>query len=254
MHALSGNEPRRESFIEALDARTKMFICLLCSVVVIFLKDVYSLSLLLSASFIYVMLLKKTRVLLIAYGAVAVMALVAFLCVQVLSIFMPQILSKGYGMVLNPFLRVIILVNVILAMALSSRIQEILTALKSLRLPLFLYLPAVVMIRFIPGFINDIKQVSEALKIRGYKINPASLTFRPLLTLRLVFVPVVIRALRSSDELAVAAELKGLGSAASMTFFKRKNLVFRDYCTGAFALFLLAAAVFLQYRNIFTTA
>ncbi|MEA1868535.1 MAG: hypothetical protein U9N19_10635 [Thermodesulfobacteriota bacterium] len=52
------------------------------------------------------------------------------------------------------------------------------TALKSLRLPLFLYLPAVVMIRFIPSFINDIKQVTEVLKIRGYKINPASLTLQ----------------------------------------------------------------------------
>ncbi len=226
-----------------------MVICLLSSVVVILLKSWYPLTLLLAASFIYVLPQKRFTVLIVAYTAVLAMSFSALICFQIMAVFIPMLRGVGLRVYVIPFLRVLILVNVILALALSSRTQEVLSSLKSLRLPLFLYLPAVVMIRFIPSFIYDIKQIHESLKIRGFRINPLSTTLHPALTLRLLFVPIVIRALRSSDELAVAAELKGVGYSDRLSYYKTHRLLRADYYAIAVACALAIGALLFDYQE-----
>ena len=249
MQALSGNSrvAYTQSVINRIDARTKMMICLLASVVVIILKDVIPLSFLLTASIIYVLLQKRFGVLLVCYGALMVMGLMALFCVKIMTVFMPEMGKFNIWVFFVPFLRVTILINVVLALALSSKIQVILTSLRSLHLPLFIYLPAAVMIRFIPSFINDIRLISQSLKIRGYRINPLTLTFHPFLTTRLLFVPTVIRALRSSDELAVAAELKGVGYSEKVSYYRTNRFTGSDYVAGALAFVLTSVACLLEY-------
>jgi len=237
------------SIIQRLDVRTKMAICALSSIVALFLEGIYPLSILAVASMVYALLHKRFVVVFVSYGAILVMGLMAAFCVKIMTLVMPEMGKMEIQFFFSPFLRVMILVNVILALALSSRVQSILTALKTLRLPLVIYLPAAVMIRFIPSFIVDIKQISESLKIRGYHINPLTITFHPLLTMRLLFVPIVVRALRSSDELAIAAELKGLGYSEKISYYKTTALSLADYCAGGVATTLLCGACLFEYQD-----
>jgi len=250
MQELSGNSKTTypDKSIRRLDVRTKMVICLLSSVVVIVLKGVIPLSFLMAASLVYVLFQKRFGVMLICYGAVALMGLMALFCVRIMVVFIPEMGQFDLSMFFVPFLRVTILLNVILALALSSKIQDILTSLRSLHLPLFIYLPAAVMIRFIPGFIDDIKLINQSLKIRGYRINPFTLTFRPFLTTRLLFVPTVIRALRASDELVVAAELKGVGYSERISYYKTNRFSGFDYFIGAVAIVFLSFACLLEHQ------
>ncbi len=243
----SSGRPDAGDPISRLDARTKMALCLVCSVTVIFLKDFVPLSILLAASFLYLLLLRRFRVTFIAYGALALLSLLALLCVKLMAMMIPEMSGFDLGQFLNPFMRVTILLNVILALALSSRVQDILTALRSLRLPLFLYLPAVVTVRFIPGFIHDIRQISESLRIRGYSLHPVFISLHPLLSLRLMFVPIVVRALRSSEELAIAAELKGLGHAEKMSTYRTGRLASADYWTLAIAAVLVTVSCLFSF-------
>ena len=113
---------------------------------------------------------------------------------------------------LIPFLRTTVMINTVLALALSSRVQTLLTSLKSLRLPIWLYVPSAVMIRFIPSFIKDVRQIHETMRIRGYNLNPIFILAHPRLSVRLMAAPIIFRALRSADDLGVAAELKGVGA------------------------------------------
>lgn len=250
MQALSGNNKTTytPSVIYRLDPRTKIMICLLASVVVIILKEVIPLSFLLTASIIYVLLQKRFGVLLVCYGAIMVMGLMALFCVKIMTVFMPEMGKFEIFVFFAPFLRVTILINVVLALALSSQIQVILTSLRSLHLPLFIYLPAAVMIRFIPSFINDIRLISQSLKIRGYHVNPLTLTFHPCLTTRLLFVPTVIRALRSSDELAVAAELKGVGYSEKVSYYRTNRFSSADYFAGALTFVFVFVACLFEYK------
>jgi Cobalt transport protein. len=84
MQALSENNSTAytQSAIHRLDPRTKMMICLLASVVVIVLKGVIPLFFLLTASIIYVLFQKRFRVLLVCYGAIMAMGLMALFCCE----------------------------------------------------------------------------------------------------------------------------------------------------------------------------
>ena len=137
--------------------------------------------------------------------------------------------------------------RLLLPLALSSRVQYLLDALRGLRLPFCIYLPAAVIIRFIPTFINDVKQVTESLKLRGYKLNPWTMTCHPILSLRLLFTPLLFRSLRTSEDLGVAAELKGLGMGEKLTPYRTNAWTRRDSLLLVAALLVVAAALACQY-------
>ena len=135
----------------------------------------------------------------------------------------------------------------ILPLAFSCRVQSLLTALKSLRLPFCLYLPAAVMIRFIPTFLHDAKQVSETLRIRGWRMTPWNAFRHPVLLIRLVFTPLLFRSLKTSEELGIAAELKGLGYGEGMRPYRKLVWKASDTWLLVAACLVAAAAVLCQH-------
>lgn len=139
------------------------------------------------------------------------------------------------------------MLNVILPLAFSCRVQSLLTALKSLRLPFCLYLPAAVMIRFIPTFLHDAKQVSETLRIRGWRMTPWNAFRHPVLLIRLVFTPLLFRSLKTSEELGIAAELKGLGYGEGMRPYRKLVWKASDTWLLVAACLVAAAAVLCQH-------
>jgi energy-coupling factor transport system permease protein len=245
MQVLSGSSRQDPdtNCIRSLNVRTRLVICVLVSAGVLFIQSWYPLALLVAASFIYAAAHGSIKIIFTVYGAILALFAVAMGCIEVMLIFWPALGDEGLAPFINPFLRIIILANVILALAIASRTHELMNCLRSLRLPFFIYLPATVMIRFIPSFINDVKQISQSMKTKGYNLNIASLTLHPVLSMRLLFVPLVIRALRSSDELAVAAELKGLGYSKHTTVMGRQKMNIADLLTIVIAFFLTGAAL-----------
>ena len=229
-----------------LDARAKMSISLTASLGVIILHSPQSLGLLLAASLAYGLSLNRPKPLLLCHAFLAVMWSVAFGFMHLMQALNPNPVPTELSRLLVPFLRSAVMVNVILVMALSTRIQTVLTTLKALRLHRCIAIPAAVMIRFIPSFLSDVRQVSEALKTRGYPITPRFVLSHPLLATRLLIVPLVFRALRASDELGIAAELKGLGNLGSVRAFRPPRFETRDWMASATALACIAAAVILQ--------
>ena len=63
------------------------------------------------------------------------------------------------------------MMNVVMVLALTTRVEDLLGTLERLHLPFVVFLPAVVMLRFIPTFTNDIRQVWETLRIRGWPMG-----------------------------------------------------------------------------------
>ena len=200
-----------------LDVRTRMLVCLVCSTGIIFIQSAAALGVLALVSLVYALAHGRIRVLVVAWCGVGVMFAMAMGCIRIMLIFWPQIGEAGPAAFFNPFLRVLVLVNTIFALAVSGRIQDMMTSLKTLGLPFVIYLPASVMIRFIPEFINDVKLIRESMRIKGFNPGILFVTLHPCLVVRLLVVPLTIRALRSADALAVAAELKGMDANTRMT-------------------------------------
>lgn len=248
MQASFMNSVPDASFPARLDVRTKLLISVLCSLSAIVLSATWPLLLLVGASTAYAFSTRNVKGTLIAYAVVLVMLASSALFAMAISLFFPEFGDLAASRFLTPFLRMILMINVMVALALTSRIQSILSSLKSLRLAGVLFIPASVMIRFIPTFIEDVKQIGQTMKIRGYPMTPSTFIRHPLRTIRLLFAPIVFRALRSADELAIAAELKGVNASSRTTRYEDIRFARRDYLTLALAVLILAAAFWLQFR------
>lgn len=248
MRASFISEGARDGFVHRLDARTKMGISLAGSVAVAVLNRPEPLGLLLGAALIYAWTVQRPRVLLIGHAALAAMWVVALGFLLAMHVLLPRTGEMELVRLLTPFLRTAVMLNIVLAMALSTRIQAVLSTLKALRLPQCVSIPAAVMVRFIPSFIADIRQIAETLKTRGYRLSPLAVLRRPRLYTRLLFVPLVFRALRAADELGVAAELKGLGYARKVRPCRTRHFTGRDWFAAGAALVCVGLGFFWQTR------
>ena len=147
------------------------------------------------------------------------------------------------------------MMNVVMVLALTTRVEDLLGTLERLHLPFVVFLPAVVMLRFIPTFTNDIRQVWETLRIRGWQMGPVMITTHPILSARLLFTPILFRALKSSETLGIAAELKGIGTAHRTVLPKAPPLSQLDrnifIAMGVCVVLALLAEIFL--RELFMT-
>jgi energy-coupling factor transport system permease protein len=201
-HEKTGHEA--SPYENRLDVRVRLMIALTISVVVLVLSHPISLGLLGMVGAFYMGMLRRWRVQLICYGAILALAVLSVLFLYTLQAFMPMMRGTGPTQLIVPFLRMLALLHAVMPLALTICLRDVLSMMKSLRFPRALYLPLAVTIRFVPGLVNDLRQMRDCLRLRGYR---GWNLFRP----RLWLLPVVFRCLHLTDELAIAAELKSVG-------------------------------------------
>jgi energy-coupling factor transport system permease protein len=239
-----------DSFAIRLSGWTKLGMCASVSIVTLFLKHEPALIVLLAAGAALAFSQLRLKVILFLYLAIGVMSAIsvgfAALLGHIAAKYHPAFRNYDAFVMLVPFMRVITVMQVLVVTALSTSPQEILINLKSIRLPRFLYLPVLVMLRFVPSFINDLKQINEGLKTRGLRINFVTIMTRPGLTIRCSVIPLIFRAFRASDELAIASELKGVGHLKKTTSFKKNRMGRIDLVTIIISLLLLGTSLFIQ--------
>ncbi len=240
------------SFPDRLHVQTKIIICFFCSLSAIILSGIQPMLVMVAASVGYALSTGKIKGVLIAYAAMLFMLTTSVLFVLLTALFLPEFAEIKPERIIMPFLRMILMTNAVLVLALTSRIQLVLSSLKSLRLPGFISIPASVMIRFIPTFLNDFSQIRQTLRIRGYAIGPRAFLLHPITTSRLLIAPLVFRALRSADSLAVAAELKGINTKNKITLWQNEPMHKRDYWTLALFTGLLGLAFWMQAQQGFS--
>ena len=198
------------SILTQIDARTKLLLTLLGAITTVAYSSLAAQLVLFVMSLVMALLIKRISLILILYLLMALMMGLAIGCTLIITLFIPALGEMTIQNLLIPFLRGLTMMNLVMGLALSTKIENIMAALSQLRLPFVITLPSTVMIRFIPTFAHDVSQVWETLKIRGWQLNVKMLCFHPLLCARLIFTPILFRALKSSEALGVAAELKGL--------------------------------------------
>ena len=229
------------------DVRARMIVTVLASVVTVVIASPEGQAALFVPSLLYALSVRRFRAFAVSYAVMALMMLLASLCTLGISRLMPSMPFSPEGLAV-PFLRGAVMLNVVLPLALTCRIQALLTALKGLHLPFCIYIPGAVMIRFIPTFMNDVRQVVETLKIRGCRFGVKEMFRHPFLMLRLVFTPLLFRSLRTSEELGIAAELKGLEPGRRFVPLRRGVWTWRDTLLVVLAAVVAAAALYCHVR------
>ena len=248
MPALSRLNSRREGL--PLRPEVRLGLTLAASVAALIMNNPAAMASIFIASAIYLVLQVRLKTIAIAYLFFSAMAALALSCVYLLGFVFTAMKNAPASAAILPFARLGISINMILPLALYASLSGLLATMNRIWLPGVIKLPLVITIRFIPSFLNDLMQLRQAvqLKFRGR----SGLLFwlrRPLLWWRVFFLPLVIRLIRSADELAVSAELKGL---SAKTDFGRTKLELKlaDRFTLLAWTVVLTLAVVLQVNNV----
>lgn len=227
-----------DRFAASLDARLKLFLLVSVSVATIVLSSAWSLLLLLAGVTVLALSATTLRMIVIVWLLSSLMMLMTVSFSWLLSLWVPGMFSWSIVLMSVPYLRILVVVMLLLSVALSTPVQTVVRHLEAARLPGVISIPLSVTLRFIPTFIDDCKQIRDVVRLR-----PGN----GLLSVwRGIMVPLVFRTLASADDLAVAAELKGLSPGKKMTSAAIMSFSRRDIWVLAGALALLGIAVCVQ--------
>lgn len=251
MRALFDKKASGSSLLRFLDVRTKIAVIAATAAATVAVSGIVAQIVLFVVTLSYALLLKRAQLLAALYAIMALMMAIAALCAWGIGEWMPQLGGVRAGSLIVPFLRGLSMMNTVVALALTTRVEDLLSTLERMRLPFCVFLPTAVMLRFIPTFTSDIRQVWETLRIKGWPLGPVMFTCHPVLTARLILAPMLFRALKSAETLGVAAELKGMGSRERTVLQQARTMSSLDarvFSILILTLFCVAAAeVFLGH-------
>ena len=227
-----------DTFASGLDVRVKLLLCAGGSIATIILSSPLSLGLLVLCTTALALGAARPAVICKVYLFGTLMFLLALGCSALIGLAVPGLMNWDAFSLGVPFLRLLVSVNLLLTLALSTPVQVLFTRLQSLRLPSWLHIPLSVAIRFIPTFLHDCAQIRDAARLRPGK--GISGLWRGLM------VPMIFRMLFSADDLAMAAELKGIGGARRPRSADTPRMAGRDRLLLSLAVCVICAAAALQ--------
>ena len=103
--------------------------------------------------------------------------------------------------------------------------HQVSAVLTRLRVPVFIYVPIMVMYRFFPIARDELSSIQEAMVLRGLQPGLRAMILHPLRHLELILIPFLLSATRIVDELSAAALLKAVGVGKSAERAPRTTII-----------------------------
>ena len=235
---------------DVFDIRTRLVISLVVTSATLYLSSNATLAAMSALTFLYLLQTKRYAVIVCAYLLMLLMTLLSFGIIygssRLLMLAFPgagmaKMMSGALDGFHTPFLRSIPSMNVLLAIGLNFSVQGFVGTMKSVRLPRFLFLPLLVFCRFEPEFVDVVRQLRDAVRMRGFAVGFGSAILHPFQTIRLTVVPLVVRTLRMADNLSMAAEMKRVGYAKKPTQLRTLRFRSLDFAVLAVTIILSSA-------------
>ncbi len=235
---------------DVLDIRTRLLISLAVTSVTLYLSSNATLAAMSAITFVYLLQTKRYVVIVVVYLLMLLMSVLSIGIIYGSSrLFLWLLPGDGMAKMMSgvldgfhtPFLRSIPSMNVLLAIGLNFSVQGFVGTMKSVRLPRLLFLPLLVFCRFVPEFVDVVRQLRDAVRMRGFSVGFGSAILHPFQTIRLTVIPLIVRTLRMADNLSIAAEMKRVGYAKKPT--QLRTLRFRRLDFAVLAVTILVSAV-----------
>lgn len=123
----------------------------------------------------------------------------------------------------------------------STKVSEFISAMEKSNVSKDIIIPLSVVFRYIPSIIEEIKSITNAMKMRGFGLTVKSFK-NPLKLIEFYMVPILISAVKTSDELSAASLTRGLSNPK-----KRTHLVDTEFSKLDYSLLLISVIGFLIY-------
>ncbi len=128
-----------------------------------------------------------------------------------------------------------------------ASMQDLLAALQAMGAPQAVLIPCMVVLRFFPTIRRDASHLMESLKTRRVLAGGGYAFRHPALTCELLVVPLLMRSVRVSDELAASALVRGLGGETRPTMLHPLSFGARDAVVAALTLASIGVLAWLQF-------
>ena len=128
-----------------------------------------------------------------------------------------------------------------------ASMQDLLAALQAMGAPQAVLIPCMVVLRFFPTIRRDASHLMESLKTRRVLAGGGYAFRHPALTCELLVVPLLMRSVRVSDELAASALVRGLGGETRPTMLHPLSFGARDAVVAALTLASIGVLALLQF-------
>ena len=197
---------------DKLDPRTKVFLLFLCIIAAIF-----------APSLKYELILVCIICIFGIYQHViryAILSLLAYIVIYIFTILLMK-WEGGFQVSLISFLGLIhqvypcgMMSGIIIS---STHVGEFLTAMNQLHMSQKIIIPVAVMLRYLPTIKEDLGHIKDAMHLRD--VSPSLLGFmkNPLMTIECIYVPLMMRASQTADELTIASITRGIENPVSRT-------------------------------------
>ncbi len=128
----------------------------------------------------------------------------------------------------------------------TTKVSEFIASMERSNVPKDITIPFSVIFRYIPSVYEEIKAITNAMKMRGFGLTLKSLK-NPLKMVEFYMVPILISAVKTSDELSAASLTRGLSSPKKRTHLIKVKFMLLDYILISIAIvgFLVYAFYFI---------
>ena len=127
-----------------------------------------------------------------------------------------------------------LLIPVSFAAVLADRpAGAVLEVLSSMRIPKIAGISAVILFRFFPTIRYELTAIRNSLKFRGVGVHPASILLHPYRNFKLTLIPLLIRTVKISEEMAAAAMVRGVTADNTVISFEKVQWRKRDTAASA---------------------
>lgn len=112
----------------------------------------------------------------------------------------------------------------------STKVSEFIASMEKSNVPKDIIIPISVIFRYIPSVYEEIRSITDAMKMRGFGLTLKSLK-SPLKLIEFYMIPILISAVKTADELSAASLTRGLSNPQKRTHlisvsFNRFDYVF----------------------------
>ncbi|ELK42502.1 MULTISPECIES: energy-coupling factor transporter transmembrane component T [Brevibacillus] len=209
--------------------KTHLLVLLLASILTILIKDDLQVHMMVALSVVYLVLNRLSR------------KVLPFILVYVLSLAVSFAMPETLGtmkLVFYSFARMMPLV-MIGATLMYSPPGSIMCVLERMSVPRPITVMICILIRFFPVVLLEMKAIRDGIRARGIFPHWYSTLLHPAMAYECYFMPLVVRCLKLSAELASSAELRGIESDCARTSIHAFH--FRTADAVALVIYIIAA-------------
>ena len=98
----------------------------------------------------------------------------------------------------------------------TTKVSEFIASMEKSNIPRDIIIPVSVVFRYIPSVFEEIKSITNAMKMRGFGLTFKSLK-NPFKLIEFYMIPILISAIKTADELSAASLTRGLSNPEPRT-------------------------------------